>query len=393
MKEPWPVVSLGEVVRHRKHVIRIDDASIYKRCRVQLHAQGIVERDIVPGLEIKTKEQQVCRSGELLVAEIDAKVGGFGMVPDELDGAIVSSHYFLFSIEESLLDRRFLGFYLRTVSFRGQISAQGSTNYAAIRPQDVLSYKVPLPPLPEQRRIVARIDELATCLADAKRLREHSKAECNALQRAHLTKEFEHLADAYPVRALEEVSLDISDGPHKTPSYVDAGIPFVTVKNMVSGTLDLTDVQYVTPEDHRLLNRRSRAEKGDVLYSKDGATRGRPCFIETDTPFSFFVSVALIKPRRELLDGRYLCHLLNSGRIRERMHLQSRGDMIPHIVLSEIRKFPVPLPPLPVQQRVVAYLDSFQARVDALKVLQERTAAELDALLPSILDKAFRGEL
>lgn len=393
MKKAWPVVSLGEVVRHRKHVIRIDDASIYKRCRVQLHAHGIVERDKVPGLEIKTKEQQICQSGELLVAEIDAKVGGFGMVPEELDGAIVSSHYFLFSIEESRLDRRFLGFYLRTATFREQVSAQGSTNYAAIRPQDVLGYKIPLPPLPEQRRILVRIEALASSLADARRLRDQSGAEREALRPTLFTKEFGRLAAAYPGRALGEVCLDISDGPHKTPSYVDAGVPFVTVKNMVSGTLDLSDVQYVTPEDHRVFNRRSRAEKGDVLYSKDGATRGRPCFVGTGTPFSFFVSVALIKPRHELLDGHYLCHLLNSGQIRDRMHLQSRGDMIPHIVLSEIRKFPVPLPPLPVQQRVVAYLDSFQARVDALKVLQERTAAELDALLPSILDKAFSGAL
>jgi type I restriction enzyme S subunit len=269
---------------------------------------------------------------------------------------------------------------------------QGTAN-VSLKVEEIAGVEVFLPPLTEQQQIVARIEELVARLADAKRLREHSKAECNALQRAHLTKEFKHLADAYPVRALKEVSLDISDGPHKTPSYVDAGIPFVTVKNMVSGTLDLTDVQYVTPKDHQIFNRRSRAEKGDVLYSKDGATRGRPCFIETDTPFSFFVSVALIKPRRELLDGRYLCHLLNSGRIRERMHLQSRGDMIPHIVLSEIRKFPVPIPPLPEQRRVVAYLDALQGKVDALKALQEKTGAELDALLPSILEKAFRGEL
>ena|ERR1035441_3335363 len=77
--KPWPTVRLGEVLRHRKEFVTIDDLTTYRRPRVQLHVQGIVQRDEVPGALIKTKTQQVCRTGEFLVAEIDAKVGGFGI--------------------------------------------------------------------------------------------------------------------------------------------------------------------------------------------------------------------------------------------------------------------------------------------------------------------------
>jgi type I restriction enzyme S subunit len=157
MSNSWPLVALGEVLTHRKEFIQINDLDTYKRCRVQLHAQGIVLRDSVVGVEIKTKKQQVCKAGEFLVAEIDAKVGGFGIVPDTLNSAIVSSHYFLFGIDESKLDRRFLDLYSRTSAFRDQVAAQGSTNYAAIRPKDVLGYTIPLPPLAEQQRIVAQL--------------------------------------------------------------------------------------------------------------------------------------------------------------------------------------------------------------------------------------------
>jgi type I restriction enzyme, S subunit len=108
MSGPWPRVKLDEVLAYRKEFITIDDLTIYKRPRVQLHVQGIVQRDEIPGALIKTKTQQVCRTGEFLVAEIDAKVGGFGIVPSSLDGAIVSSHYFLFILDETMLDRRFL---------------------------------------------------------------------------------------------------------------------------------------------------------------------------------------------------------------------------------------------------------------------------------------------
>ena len=89
MSNSWPLVRLGELLRHRKEFINIDDLVIYKRPRVRLHAQGIVLRDEIPGALIKTKKQQVCRGGEFLVAEIDAKVGGFGIVPASLAGAIV----------------------------------------------------------------------------------------------------------------------------------------------------------------------------------------------------------------------------------------------------------------------------------------------------------------
>lgn len=81
----WPVVRLGEVISHRKEFIEIAPDEIYARCRVQTSARGIVLRDRVSGAEIKTKKQQVCRAGEFLVAEIDAKLGGYGIVPDDLE--------------------------------------------------------------------------------------------------------------------------------------------------------------------------------------------------------------------------------------------------------------------------------------------------------------------
>ena len=157
----WPIVPLADVLSYRKEFITIDDTQQYKRCRVQLHAKGVLRRDTVSGVDIKTKKQQVCRAGEFLVAEIDAKMGGFGLVPAELEGAVVSSHYFLFEINESCIDARYLDHYCRTERFRAQVEAQGSTNYAAIRPADVLAYTIPLPSLPEQQALVARLDALA----------------------------------------------------------------------------------------------------------------------------------------------------------------------------------------------------------------------------------------
>jgi type I restriction enzyme S subunit len=396
MSTGWPRVRLGEVLHHRKEFVLIDDLTTYTRPRVQLHARGIVLRDEIPGALIKTKKQQVCRAGELLVAEIDAKVGGVGLVPESLDGAIVSSHYFLFTIDHSKLDRRFLGFFIQTRGFLDQIEAQGSTNYAAIRPADVLSYEMPLPPLPEQRRIAARIEELAARIDEARGLRREAAAGVSAIVGSVSARVFAELAAEYGYRPLGALASHIVDGPHKTPQYLTEGargVPFVTVKNMVTGSLDLSDLHQISEADHRLLSARCRAERGDVLYSKDGATRGEPCLVDTDREFSFFVSVALIKPLRDRLDSRYLVHLLRSNWIRDRVLDRSRGDMIPHIVLREIRSLPVPVPPLTEQRRVAARTEALCRRAEGARQLQQDALHYLDALFVGCLELVSCGQL
>lgn len=182
----WRNVALGEVLKHRKEFILLDDTEHYKRCRVQLHAKGVVLRDTVPGSDIKTKRQQVCHAGEFLVAEIDAKMGGFGIVPESLEGAVVSSHYFLFEIDGTKLDRSFLDYFIRTTGFRNQVEAQGSTNYAAIRPASVLGYQIPLPPLAEQQAIVSRLDTLADKVRQVNEHLDAFERDAHRLLRAHI---------------------------------------------------------------------------------------------------------------------------------------------------------------------------------------------------------------
>lgn len=162
----WALVPLGKVMSHRSEFIEIEPDKSYSRCRVQTSARGVVLRDRVEGSTIKTKRQQVCRAGEFLVAEIDAKMGGYGIVPPELSGAIVSSHYFLYDIDEDRLSRSFLNWFSKTPQFFEQVSAQGSTNYAAIRPDAVLEYLIPLPSLDEQHVIAERLDNVETLLQD-----------------------------------------------------------------------------------------------------------------------------------------------------------------------------------------------------------------------------------
>jgi type I restriction enzyme, S subunit len=392
MNNSWQRAPLGEAITHRKEFVRISDFESYKRCRVQLHAKGILLRDIVSGAEIKTKEQQVCRAGEFLVAEIDAKVGGFGVVPDELDGSIVSSHYFLFEVNQKKLDGQFLDYFVRTPFFKDQVAARGSTNYAAIRPHHVLQYQIPLPPLPQQRRIVARIETLAEQIQEARTLRYQAVEEAESLVRAARNDVVTKLRQLNDDVQLGDVCLKITDGPHVSPRYVEDGVPFISVRNISETGLDFSSAKYVTQADHEQFSRKAAVERGDVLYTKGGTT-GVARRVDTDRPFSIWVHVALLKLDRIKVDAGFVEQMLNSPLCRDQAAFFTRGSSNHDLGLSRMSNILFPLPPLSEQRRIVAELDALQSQVGALKKLQTETAAELDSLLPSILDRAFTGNL
>jgi type I restriction enzyme S subunit len=381
MRKAWPMVRLGALLRHRKEFITIDDLTIYKRPRVQLHAQGIILRDEVPGALIKTKGQQVCREGEFLVAEIDAKVGGFGIIPEALDGAIVSSHYFLFEVDESKLDRRFLDYFIRTPAFRDQVEAQGSTNYAAIRPANVLSYESPLPSLKEQQRIVARVEELASHVHDARTLRRTVVEEIKNM----LIGAFRQIAKTASRRAMREVAPLV-----RRPVEVDQTTlyPELGIRSFGNGTFHKPELSGFELGGKRIF----KIEPGDLVFSNVFAWEGAIAVAKPEDAGRFgshrFIT-CVAKPGE--VTARFLCFYFLTKEGLELIQIASPGGAGRNrtLGLEALANIEVPVPSYTLQM----WFDSLQAEVERLKRLQAATAAELDALLPAIVDKAFKGEM
>lgn len=388
MKHKWPMVKLGEVLWHRNEFITIDDLSTYKRVRVQLHAKGIVLRDEVPGALIKTKSQQVCRAGEFLVAEIDAKVGGFGIVPESLEGAIVSSHYFLFQIDDAKLDRTFLDYFIRTPAFRDQVEAQGSTNYAAIRPANVLSYEIPLPPLSEQRRIVARIEELAAQINEAGSLRQQAAEEAEALVLSVLHEHFVVRSKSWDAMLMTE-AIVINDKQVDPTLPEFARLPHISGENIESKTCRLLPCR--TAEADGVKSSNYLFSPGSILYSKIRPYLRKAAFVDFAGVCSADIyPLRVISP---LLEPHFVKWSLVAEPFTEFANRLSGRTRMPKLNRKQLFSFSLTYPPLSEQRRIVAELEALQAEVDRLKALQAETAAELDALLPAILDQAFKGEM
>lgn len=152
----WKTVKLAEVLRYRKGNILINNDEEYSLCRVQLHRRGVVLREKKMGSQIKTKKQQVCRAGDLVVAEMDAKFGGYGFIPDHLEGTIVSSHYYLYELDKNKITQQYFEILIKTDFIQNQIEAKGSTNYSSIRAWEFLDYEIPLQSIPLQNSIAAK---------------------------------------------------------------------------------------------------------------------------------------------------------------------------------------------------------------------------------------------
>jgi type I restriction enzyme S subunit len=177
--------------------------------------------------------------------------------------------------------------------------------------------------------------------------------------------------------------VDVRDGTHDSPKYVDEGFPLITSKNLKEGKIVLDDVNYVTKEDYNKINKRSKVDKGDILYSMIG-TIGNFSLVEEEPVFAI-KNVALFKFTSSEVFNRYFLYVLSSDFVKQQIELQQKGGTQKFVTLKILRNLKIPLPPLKTQQRIAAILDDAAA-------LRDKTAqllTEYDLLAQSIFLEMF----
>jgi type I restriction enzyme S subunit len=189
---------------------------------------------------------------------------------------------------------------------------------------------------------------------------------------------------------MEAVSTRVVDGVHKKPTYVDEGVPFVTVKNLTAGPgISFESLHYITAEDHAEFVKRAHPEPGDILVSKDG-TLGVIRQVRTSRDFSIFVSVALVKPvLRDTSD--YLEVALSSPTMQRQM--VPKGSGLQHIHLEDLRADCVPLAPQAEQDRIVEAAARLLALAEHTLVGVDKQMRRVQRLRQAVLKWAFEGKL
>lgn len=390
----WQSVKLGEVVQPVARAERPQAGTIYRQIGVKLWGEGAYEREPINGLETKYAQLFRAEAGDIIVNKIWARNGSVAVVPASLSGCFGSSEFPMFAPIAKRLDSRWIHWLTKTRGFWAQCDekSRGTSGQNRIKPEEFLRVEVPLPPLAEQLRIVARIEELASQISEANALRQRAAGEADLLMGRAAASWF---PDSFPRVRLEDVCPIITDGTHQTPRYTDDGAIFLSAQNVKPFRFLPKKHRKVSIEDYRIYTARNKPQRGDVLLTRVGAGIGEAAVVDQDIDFAIYVSIALIRTGTARLLPEFLVQWLNSPEGRSNTHRETlgRGHSQGNLNLKLLRGLMVPLPPLPEQKRIVAELDSIRAKIDALKHLQAATASELDAMLPAILDRAFKDEL
>ena len=248
--------------------------------------------------------------------------------------------------------------------------------------------RIEIPPLPEQQRIAVLLDR-----ADRlRRTRRYAQELSDSFLQAVFVEMF---GDQYTnsmgwdKSIIEEISTQVTDGEHVTPERSSSGIKLLSARNIKNGYIDFdAGLDYVSESEHRRIKRRLNPEFGDILMSCSG-TVGRVTTVDITEPFSLVRSVALIKPKREIVEPKYLEHYLRSDYGQDLIQRRAKQSSQANIFGGPIREIPVLIPPLPLQQKFARVVQQFER----LRAQQREAERQAEHLFQTLLQRAFRGEM
>ena len=154
MDNRFPLVPLSKVLKRVKEPVVIEDGALYKRITVRLYGQGVLKRDELPGEEIGTKRQFLAHAGQLIISRIDARNGAFGIVPSELEGAIVTNDFWLFEVHNALPEYLMLVLSSEPFQKYWQTQSSGTTNRQRVAEDSFLASRIALPDIEVQKKLV-----------------------------------------------------------------------------------------------------------------------------------------------------------------------------------------------------------------------------------------------
>jgi type I restriction enzyme S subunit len=411
MESKWPKVKLEEMLEQNTTTEELRPDESYKLLGVRLEGKGPFIREEKLGSQIRAKRLRKVTSGEFIYSRLFAWRGAFGLISPEMDCAFVSNEFPTFKIDETRVFPKILEMYFKQRWVWNDVEkyCTGTTKASRNRFKEkfFLNLDIPLPAKEEQKCIVAKIENLMTMIEEARKLRSKGISNAETLLFTSLSHFFDYsLNDKLPIgwnwQPFKALLINDKEGLVTGPfgtllqksDFQSEGVPILGIANVginrfIPGFYDHVDQWKAESLSSYKL------QSDDIVIARSG-TVGRSCVIPQNIDSAPIMSTNLIRIRidQEIFLPRLLCCLFNNSSLIERhKHSECRGSSRAFFTQKILLKLQIPVPPLYEQRRIVAYLDSLQAKVDELKKLQIETEKELEELVPSILDKAFKGEL
>ncbi|MDR6489137.1 type I restriction enzyme S subunit [Chryseobacterium vietnamense] len=390
------------------------------------------------------------KKNDVLIARMPDPIGRSCVFPLEgkfatvVDVAIVR-------INSKYINPRLLSFFINSIHIQNKIKdlSSGSTRLRISR-KNLDTIKFPLPPLPEQERIVEKLDALFTQHEAMKKALERIPQLLKDFRQQVLTqatngklteewrktKKFKTADDLFEevykfkfdwaktesskdnkeakrllskIRKIKAIPIDtlpkqwgyfsLSDINHlvvdchnKTAPYQDTGIYLIRTTNIKNGEIILKDIRFVSDETYQFWSKRCIPESGDIIFTRE-APMGEAAIIPENMKICLGQRTMLIRTPKNILENKYVLYCLLSNEMKAQINKKAIGTGVKHLRVGDVEDLLIPIPPYLEQQEIVSRVESLFAKADTIEKRYKTLKEKIDSLPQAILHKAFKGKL
>ena len=380
MSKPWPRVKLGNVLKRSDETAQAAVDAEYKEITIRLWGKGVIERGRVSGASVNGR-RFIARKNQFIASRIDARNGAMGVVPSDLDGALVSNDFPLFDVSHDRLLPEYMGWLCRTPGFVDLCAraSEGTTNRVRLKESEFLNLEIEIPDADAQRRIVARIDAVQQQLQQAKMLRSSIDHDIASLLAVRFQETLQHaewrpMQDVAPI-IRRDIAID-----HQT-NYAELGI-----RSFGKGTFHKPTLSGIELGGKRVF----RIEPGDLLFSNVFAWEGAIAVAKPEDAGRVgshrFISCI---PNDGLVTAEYLRYyfLTDEGMTKIRDASPGGAGRNRTLGLAKLLAITVPMPCIQMQRQFVA----LQSELVCLRKARREETSLSEAVVPALISRTMTG--
>ena len=406
--QDFRLVKIGSFLKRNKMQIDIDDSTIYTRVKIKLYNGGVLVRDTEIGKSIGTKKQFLIEKGQFLLSKIDARNGAFGVVSDEVDGAIITGNFWTFDVDYAQINPYFLALITTTAKFMlfCQNASSGTTGRHYMQEDKFLDMKIPLPTLEAQKNIVKNYqDKMILANAQQQRANELEKELQGYLYDALGLNQDGDVSSPDLLRFIRYQTLYVWSSKDLLDSSLFSSTKYKTLSFNKKGTLiedifrgkspkyddkskstilnqkcnrwndlELEYTKTVDTEWFEKIDKKFFTQEGDILINSTGdGTIGRATRITKEFENLIYDShILLLRVNKNEIDSLFLTYFINSDLGQKQIdNIKSAvATKQTELGINNLKNLQFVIPPLEDQNRIVQYIQSLK---DELKILKQQS--------------------
>lgn len=439
-------VLIGNFLKRIRRPVDIEKNKEYKLLTVRLHHKGIVLRCMKKGSEIGTKKMYTVNTGDFILSGIDARNGAFGIVPEEMDGAVVTNDFWYFKVDANVIDKR-LFLELTQTRWFDEICRKGSdgtTQRIRLQKDKFYNQEIQLPSKTNHDTLLNKIISVKTCSKNLYTKITHQQSLLKKLRQSilqdaisgkltdkwrrdnpdrepatelllRIQAEKERLVKekkikkpkSLPSISKDEIPFELPEGwawcrlgdyfqfidyRGRTPRKSKDGVRLITAKNIRMGNIDNNPVEYITDELYKEWMTRGYPETGDLLFVTEGATMGFIATIKMEYKFALAQRTINLKPIIKI-NCEGIKYFIMSPLFQKTLKDNCTGSAATAtgVKAAVLKTLLLPIPPLVEQEVIVSKVEKLFIYCDELEQKISKSRQNSELLMRAVLKEAFSG--